>query len=412
MRDPAAQWRFHPFGVSQYALDKLKEYKYSAMDMSPVSKYIMQPYWTWATTLFPMWIAPNMITLSGFFFVMINLPLVVLYTPDLLSGEPSWIYFSMALGIWLYSTFDNVDGKQARRTGSSSPLGELFDHGIDALNATFATILQAAGAGTGFGWDYVTLMFTIVTAFFFSTWETYYTGTLYLGYINGPTEGLILSVASLVISGIYGPKIWWNRVSDVVPAEWLPPVVADLKLLQVSFAALLVLLFTTQIPVSLVRVREACTRRNMSFSSAVLQTLPYFAANALIFVWISTPGSIALSKHGLLLTSAWGIAFGRMAAKIVLAHVTHTEYPDFAFIVLPFLVGAVFMRAPQLFGIDIIFDSATETRYIYAVFTAFLVDYLLWVCEVIHQFCRHLGIKCLRIPTRKATAHRPQQPRR
>uniref|UniRef100_A0A453R2M1 Uncharacterized protein n=1 Tax=Aegilops tauschii subsp. strangulata TaxID=200361 RepID=A0A453R2M1_AEGTS len=27
-------------------------------------------------------------------------------------------------------TFDAVDGKQARRTSSSSPLGELFDHGI------------------------------------------------------------------------------------------------------------------------------------------------------------------------------------------------------------------------------------------------------------------------------------------
>lgn len=36
---------------------------------------------------------------------------------------------SFALGLWLYSTFDNIDGKQARRTGSSSPLGQLFDHG-------------------------------------------------------------------------------------------------------------------------------------------------------------------------------------------------------------------------------------------------------------------------------------------
>jgi len=30
----------------------------------------------------------------------------------------------------LYSTFDNVDGRQARRTKSSSALGELFDHGL------------------------------------------------------------------------------------------------------------------------------------------------------------------------------------------------------------------------------------------------------------------------------------------
>ena len=43
---------------------------------------------------------------------------------------------SSAACLWLYSTFDNVDGKQARRTGSSSPLGELFDHGCDALNCS------------------------------------------------------------------------------------------------------------------------------------------------------------------------------------------------------------------------------------------------------------------------------------
>lgn len=28
----------------------------------------------------------------------------------------------------MYSTMDNVDGKQARRTGTSSPLGELFEY--------------------------------------------------------------------------------------------------------------------------------------------------------------------------------------------------------------------------------------------------------------------------------------------
>lgn len=29
---------------------------------------------------------------------------------------------------------DAIDGKQARRTNSSSPLGELFDHGCDSLS--------------------------------------------------------------------------------------------------------------------------------------------------------------------------------------------------------------------------------------------------------------------------------------
>lgn len=40
----------------------------------------------------------------------------------------------MAFCISTYLNMDAIDGKQARRTGTSSPLGELFDHGCDAIN--------------------------------------------------------------------------------------------------------------------------------------------------------------------------------------------------------------------------------------------------------------------------------------
>jgi len=42
---------------------------------------------------------------------------------------------------------DNIDGKQARRTGTSSPLGMMFDHGCDALT----TFLIATGIGSIIG---------------------------------------------------------------------------------------------------------------------------------------------------------------------------------------------------------------------------------------------------------------------
>jgi phosphatidylglycerophosphate synthase len=32
---------------------------------------------------------------------------------------------------------DAIDGKQARRTKSGSPLGQLFDHGCDSFSLTF-----------------------------------------------------------------------------------------------------------------------------------------------------------------------------------------------------------------------------------------------------------------------------------
>jgi len=35
----------------------------------------------------------------------------------------------------MYTTADNCDGKQARKNGTGSVMGMLFDHGLDATTA-------------------------------------------------------------------------------------------------------------------------------------------------------------------------------------------------------------------------------------------------------------------------------------
>ena len=69
--------------------------------------------------------------------------------------------FSAALGLFIYQTLDAIDGKQARRTKTSSPLGELFDHGCDSLSTVFVSIASccAVRLGTYPGW----MLFQVVT---------------------------------------------------------------------------------------------------------------------------------------------------------------------------------------------------------------------------------------------------------
>ena len=60
---------------------------------------------------------------------------------------PRWVYATAGLSLLLYQILDVADGKQARKTGNSSPLGLLFDHGCDALNVvisacTFASTIR------------------------------------------------------------------------------------------------------------------------------------------------------------------------------------------------------------------------------------------------------------------------------
>ena len=84
---------------------------------------------------------PNVITVSGFE-LNVSYCLVTLYYTGF-SGStniPSWACYFSAFAYCLYITLDNMDGKQARRTKSSSPLGLLVDHGTDATTTFWITM--------------------------------------------------------------------------------------------------------------------------------------------------------------------------------------------------------------------------------------------------------------------------------
>jgi ethanolaminephosphotransferase len=100
--------------VRQEFLPNLKKYKYSGVDHSLTSKYILKPFYTHVVIkCFPMWMAPNLITLTGFMFVVANFFTLLWYNPTLDQDCPPWVYYSWAIGLFLYQTFDAVDGAQA-----------------------------------------------------------------------------------------------------------------------------------------------------------------------------------------------------------------------------------------------------------------------------------------------------------
>lgn len=53
------------------------------------------------------------ITLSGFSFVVLNFLTLLWYNPTLDQDMPRWVYASWSIGLFLYQTFDAVDGTQA-----------------------------------------------------------------------------------------------------------------------------------------------------------------------------------------------------------------------------------------------------------------------------------------------------------
>lgn len=141
-------------------LEGLKRYKYAGVDHSLTSRYILKPFYNnVAIKCFPMWMAPNAITLSGFAFVVLNFLTLLWYNPTLDQDMPRWVYASWSIGLFLYQTFDAVDGTQARRTHQSGPLGELFDHGVDACNTVLEVLLFAGAMNLGQDWNTVLTLF-------------------------------------------------------------------------------------------------------------------------------------------------------------------------------------------------------------------------------------------------------------
>ena len=109
--------------------------------------------------------APNLITLSAIFFSMLPILLMAPTDPNLEQAFPFYYYLICAWGVLMYQTFDAVDGKHARNTGQSSPLGQLFDHGCDAVNSNFFIYLTLHCNRTGPNNIYFMMIFGCFVSF-------------------------------------------------------------------------------------------------------------------------------------------------------------------------------------------------------------------------------------------------------
>ena len=87
---------------------------------------LLNPFWTYLTELLPLWLAPNMVTTLGGLHCALAYGTLWYYCPDFNTTPPDWVVMLAAYCTFAYYTLDCMDGKQARRTGSSSPLGQLL----------------------------------------------------------------------------------------------------------------------------------------------------------------------------------------------------------------------------------------------------------------------------------------------
>lgn len=125
----------------------------------------------------PLWVAPNLITFVGWLLIIFSYANMLRYDYTFQQDIPQWCFLLTAGCVWAYSTLDAIDGKQARRTKSSSPLGQLFDHGCDSFSTAFF-ILAVGQALKLQGLEIFILFVASYVVFWTATWTEYNTGIL------------------------------------------------------------------------------------------------------------------------------------------------------------------------------------------------------------------------------------------
>lgn len=221
--------------LSQDAIQALKNFRYNGVDHSLIYKHVLSPLAGYLVdNVTPSTVAPNSITLFGFSFMIASFLLIFYHCPTLeycsaeITSVPSYIFLVNAIALLVYQTLDNMDGKQARKTGSSSPLGLLFDHGLDACNVyigTVNTLCALCVAPDDFA-AIAAVSFCTASTFYIATWEEYHTHKLVLPFINGPSEGILTSAMVSFLSWWYGPQMWLqSSVYEAMKSYSLPVVV-------------------------------------------------------------------------------------------------------------------------------------------------------------------------------------------
>jgi ethanolaminephosphotransferase len=128
----------------------------------------------------------------------------------------------------------------------------------------------------------------------------------------------------------------------------------------------------------------------------------------LAWIWSPYSGLRNNPVDYLLFWLAFGLGFGKMATKIIYAHLVHRPFPYHSGLMMPLFVGCLIINLPIVTGniIPPIMGEVGERIFLLVWFIGASVGYLNWSFHVINSFCNYLGIHCFRLTDEQLAALR------
>ncbi|XP_055314569.1 choline/ethanolaminephosphotransferase 1 isoform X4 [Sitodiplosis mosellana] len=305
--------------------------------------------------------------------------MVIRYSPNGRTEPPRWACALCALGLFIYQSLDAIDGKQARRTNSSSPLGELFDHGCDSISTIFVALSACLSAQLGFypKWMFFQC-FSAMTLFYCAHWQSYVSGTLRLGKVD-VTEAQCMIMLIHMISAVFGPEIWiakifggielWNTMSvaTVVCGVW-----SLTRILNVVLAG-----------------GVGKNGSTVAGTSVISPVIPLLTVVLSAFIISQKSVDRVFETYPSLYIITFGMVAAKVTNKLVIAHMTKSEmgYMDYGHI------GPLLLFLNQYFN-----NFLPEIWVLYLALFWCTYDLLVYCSQVCLEICNHLDIELFRIP--------------
>lgn len=271
---------------------------------------------------------------------------------------------------------DNADGKQARKTGSSTSLGLLFDHGADCINSGLSTFCFMHFIKISSNIVYLPIP-AILSVFFVVTLEEYYVGSLDFGKINIVNEGNT-AISLLILTGfffgnqIYHTQLFWGmNIADFVCYSMLFFGIID----------------------NLVRIVK--TMKGFGVCE-LLKRLSLFTFMTISFIPLcGFSENWVVTDHPKVLQYIYTFLAARIIISLMISHITHSTFEQFQFFPIIFSLLTAFIGFYDFYFLQG-YEKKTSLVVGYAIITLLIIVTLyfaLFVVSVIHKFSNYLEIK-------------------
>ncbi|XP_033849706.1 ethanolaminephosphotransferase 1-like isoform X2 [Acipenser ruthenus] len=303
----------------------------------------MQHLWNWIVKIVPLWIAPNLLTFTGFLMILLNYFLLSYYDWNFTasapggSHAPNWVWGLSGFATFSAYALDSIDGKHARRTQSSSPLGELFDHGLDSWATSLFTLSLFSVFGLAAerevtAYTLYSILCVILLTFLLSHWEKYNTGVLYLPW--GYDISQITLTAVYLLSAVVGVEAWYR------------PLPFGYFFTDILIAMVIGCCAFLSLPQTLYNIYQARKNETLERNSTYEGLLP-LASPALLFTllttWVKVSADDILTRHPRLFLWMVGVTFSNVTCRLIICQMTNTRSEVFHWLLLPLaaIVSAV-----------------------------------------------------------------------